>query len=176
MLCIPSMWHQLKSFADVPDGCNVRLAVIDGNGTVHALVFPCRRVGNSWIDSKLRRRSRWIRPIGRNGRKQSDNTKPTKGVPPALPGRQQKFDISRSRLPRFSWTGLQTVSHQAHERVPPNGVATRSKATRLQMDGLPESEVRMSEKHTRFLGRHCAMRVGVRIDAARTSRFERLQS
>ena len=23
-----------------------------------------------------------------------------KGVPPALPGRQQKFDISRSRLPR----------------------------------------------------------------------------
>ncbi|MGA6968053.1 MAG: hypothetical protein WBZ51_31090 [Xanthobacteraceae bacterium] len=27
-----------------------------------------------------------------------------------------------------------------------------------------------------FLGRHCAMRVGMRIDAARTSRFERLQS
>src|ERR1700726_1752508 len=74
------------------------------------------------------------------------------------------------------WTGLQTVSHQAHERSPANGVATRSKATRLQMDGLPESEVRMSEKHTRFLGRHCAMRVGMRIDAARTSRFERLQS
>src|ERR1700724_1602132 len=74
------------------------------------------------------------------------------------------------------WTGLQTVSHQAHERSPGNGVATRSKATRLQMDGLPESEVRMSEKHTRFLGRHCAMRVGMRIDAARTSRFERLQS
>jgi hypothetical protein len=35
--------------------CEVRLAVIDGSGTVHALVFPCRRVGNSWIDSKLRR-------------------------------------------------------------------------------------------------------------------------
>jgi hypothetical protein len=48
--------------------------------------------------------------------------------------------------------------------------------SRLQMDGLPESEVRMSEKHTRFLGRHSAMRVGMRIDAARTSRFERLQS
>ena len=74
------------------------------------------------------------------------------------------------------WTGLQTVSHQAHERSPANGVATRSKATRLQMDGLPESEVRMSEKHTRFLGRHCAMRVGMRIDAAWTSRFERLPS
>src|ERR1700732_4610802 len=37
------------------------------------------------------------------------------------------------------WTGLQTVSHQAHERSPANGVATRSKATRLQMDVLPES-------------------------------------
>ena len=94
---------------------------------------------------------------------------------PALPGRQQKFDISRVGS-LGSWTGLQTVSHQAHERSPANGVATRSKATRLQMDGLPESEVRMSEKHTRFLGRHCAMRVGMRIDAARTSRFERLQS
>src|SRR6478672_11179570 len=54
------------------------------------------------------------------------------------------------------WTGLQAVSHQAHERSLAIGVATRSKATRLQMDGLPESEVRMSEKHTRFLGRHCA--------------------
>ena len=32
------------------------------------------------------------------------------------------------------------------------------------------------KKHTRFLGRHSAMRVGMRIDAARTSRLERLQS
>jgi hypothetical protein len=39
-----------------------------------------------------------------------------------------------------------------------------------------KSKVRMSEKHTRFLGRHSAMQVGMRIDAARTSRFERLQS
>jgi hypothetical protein len=38
------------------------------------------------------------------------------------------------------------------------------------------SSGRMSEKHTRFLGRHSAMRVGMRIDAARTSRFERLQN
>ena len=29
-----------------------------------------------------------------------------------------------------------------------------------------KSKVRMSEKHTRFLGRHSAMRVGMRIDAA----------
>jgi hypothetical protein len=50
------MWHQLNSSAVIPDDCDVRLAVIDGNGTVHPLVFPCRRVGNSWIDSKLKRR------------------------------------------------------------------------------------------------------------------------
>jgi hypothetical protein len=55
MLCFRSMWHQVNSPSDIPDDCEVRLAVIDGGGTVHALVFPCRRVGNSWIDSKLRR-------------------------------------------------------------------------------------------------------------------------
>ena len=31
------------------------LPVIDAKGTVHALVFPCRREGTSWIDSKLGR-------------------------------------------------------------------------------------------------------------------------
>ena len=35
---------------------------------------------------------------------------------------------------------------------------------------------RMSEKCTRLLGRHSAMRVGTLIGAAQTSRFERLQS
>jgi hypothetical protein len=48
------MWHQVHSLADIPADRDVRLAVIDGNGTVHALVFPCRRAGNSWIDSRLR--------------------------------------------------------------------------------------------------------------------------
>src|ERR1700737_3077801 len=103
------------------------------------------------------------------------NSKPTREFPRICRGGSKSLTYPEvgSLGP---WTGLQTVSHQAHERSPANGVATRSKATRLQMDGLPESEVRMSEKHTRFLGRHSAMRVGMRIDAARTSRFERLQS
>ena len=46
----------------------------------------------------------------------------------------------------------------------------------LQIDGLPESEVRLSEKCTRLLRRYSAMRVGMRTGAARTSRFERLRS
>jgi hypothetical protein len=49
------MWHKVNSLADVPTDHDLRLAVIDGSGAVHALVFPCRRVGNSWVDAKLRR-------------------------------------------------------------------------------------------------------------------------
>ena len=49
------MWHQLNRPTDVPADHDVRLAVIDGSGAVHALVFPCRRIGNSWMDVKLRR-------------------------------------------------------------------------------------------------------------------------
>src|ERR1700732_3690896 len=105
----------------------------------------------------------------------SSQAKPTREFPRLCRGGSKSLTY-REVGSLGPWTGLQTVSHQAHERSPANGVATRSKATRLQMDGLPESEVRMSEKHTRFLGRHCAMRVGMRIDAARTSRFERLPS
>jgi len=50
------MWHEVKAPEDVPIDRDVRLAIIDPNGTVHKLVFPCRRVGNSWIDAKLGRR------------------------------------------------------------------------------------------------------------------------
>jgi hypothetical protein len=50
------MWCKLNSPADVPEGREVRLAVIDAGGTAHALVFPCRRVGHSWIDAKFNRR------------------------------------------------------------------------------------------------------------------------
>jgi hypothetical protein len=50
------MWHEINSPEDVPNNLDVRLAVIDPNGTVHRLVFPCRRVGNSWIDAKFKRR------------------------------------------------------------------------------------------------------------------------
>ena len=50
------MWHNVSAPEDVPSDRDVRLAVIDSNGTVHRLVFPCRRVGNSWIDAKFGRR------------------------------------------------------------------------------------------------------------------------
>jgi hypothetical protein len=49
------MWHQVNAPEDMPADCDVRLAVIDVRGTVHALVFPCRRDGKSWIDAKLGR-------------------------------------------------------------------------------------------------------------------------
>jgi len=49
------MWNQVNSPFDVPEDRDVRLAVIDDKGAVHFLVFPCHRVGNAWIDSKLRR-------------------------------------------------------------------------------------------------------------------------
>jgi hypothetical protein len=41
--------------ADVPTDLDVRLAVSDGAGAVHALVFPCRRKGDSWADAKTDR-------------------------------------------------------------------------------------------------------------------------
>ena len=49
------MWHRVNSLTDVPNDRDLRLAVIDGTGVVHALVFPCRRAGNSWVDANLRR-------------------------------------------------------------------------------------------------------------------------
>jgi hypothetical protein len=47
-------WHIVKSPSDVPEACDVRLAVIT-KGEVHALVFPCRRVGLSYLDAKTNR-------------------------------------------------------------------------------------------------------------------------
>jgi hypothetical protein len=49
------MWHEVIAPEDIPADRDVRLAVIDARGTVHALVFPCRRDGTGWIDTKLRR-------------------------------------------------------------------------------------------------------------------------
>jgi len=49
------MWHAMKVPAEVPADTDARLAVIDAAGTVQALVFPCRREGNAWIDAKSRR-------------------------------------------------------------------------------------------------------------------------
>ena len=48
------MWTRINSPDNVPADRDVQLAVIDNEGTVHALVFPCRRVGNSWLNAKSR--------------------------------------------------------------------------------------------------------------------------
>jgi hypothetical protein len=48
------MWLPVTSMKDIPTDRDVRLAVMDGDGT-HELVFPCRRLGNSWIDVKTQR-------------------------------------------------------------------------------------------------------------------------
>jgi len=49
------VWYKINSHADVPTDRDLRLAVIDANGTVHALVFPCRRIGDAWVDAKSQR-------------------------------------------------------------------------------------------------------------------------
>ncbi len=48
------MWHLVGSIEDVPTDRDLRLAVIDGDGT-HALAFPCRRHGESRVDAKTQR-------------------------------------------------------------------------------------------------------------------------
>jgi hypothetical protein len=49
------MWHYVNHMVEVPTDCDVRLAVIDAS-EVHALVFPCRRVDDAWVDARLGRR------------------------------------------------------------------------------------------------------------------------
>jgi hypothetical protein len=46
------MWHQITKPSEVPSDREVRLAVINADGAVHALVFPCRRSASGWIDSR----------------------------------------------------------------------------------------------------------------------------
>ena len=48
------MWHYVGSIDDVPSDRDLHLAVMDDDG-MHELVFPCRLVGNSWVDAKLLR-------------------------------------------------------------------------------------------------------------------------
>ena len=66
------MWFFIGSIDEVPTDCDLHLAVADKH-ELHALVFPCRRLGNSWIDAKTRRPIE-IRPTtGKNG----DRIRPT---------------------------------------------------------------------------------------------------
>jgi hypothetical protein len=48
------MWYHVNSIEDIPADRDLRLAVMDGDG-MHELVFPCRRLGASWVDAKTRR-------------------------------------------------------------------------------------------------------------------------
>ena len=45
------MWYAIKSLFEVPSDRDLRLAVIT-DGDVHALVFPCRRAGETWVDAR----------------------------------------------------------------------------------------------------------------------------
>ncbi len=46
------MWHPITKQTDVPEGPDVRLAVINSGGEVHALVFPSRRRGAVWVEAR----------------------------------------------------------------------------------------------------------------------------
>jgi hypothetical protein len=43
------MWHAIKDPSEAPSDRDLRLAVIS-NGEVHALVFPCRKANDGWIN------------------------------------------------------------------------------------------------------------------------------
>ena len=45
-----SMWQSIQAITDVPADRDVCLAVL-ARGEFHALVFPCRRAGPSWVDA-----------------------------------------------------------------------------------------------------------------------------
>ncbi len=46
------MWRFIGT---APFDCDLELAVIDNDG-VHALVFPCRRIADGWINVETKRR------------------------------------------------------------------------------------------------------------------------
>jgi hypothetical protein len=44
------MWHSVE--VAPPFDYDLQLAVIDHEGGVHALVFPCRRADDGWVDAR----------------------------------------------------------------------------------------------------------------------------
>lgn len=46
------MWHPI---ATAPAGIDLELAVIDSDGA-HALVFPCRRIPEGWMNAQSKER------------------------------------------------------------------------------------------------------------------------
>jgi hypothetical protein len=49
------MWHVITKLSDLPTDRDLRLAVIDAQGRVHALVFPCRKANGGWIHANTGR-------------------------------------------------------------------------------------------------------------------------
>ncbi|AMN38504.1 hypothetical protein RHPLAN_00390 [Rhodoplanes sp. Z2-YC6860] len=49
------MWRSASSIDKIPTDRDLRLAVIDALGKVHALVFPCRRIGYRLVDARSER-------------------------------------------------------------------------------------------------------------------------
>lgn len=45
------MWQAIGSIRTIPTDRDLRLAVLKDD-EVHALVFPCRRRGDGWVDAK----------------------------------------------------------------------------------------------------------------------------
>ena len=48
---LPRKWLPISS---APSDCDLELCVID-RGEVHALVFPCRKAGDGWIDASTKK-------------------------------------------------------------------------------------------------------------------------
>jgi hypothetical protein len=46
-----------KPISTAPFDRDLELAVLDGQGRQHALVFPCRRVVGGWLDAETKK---WI--------------------------------------------------------------------------------------------------------------------
>jgi uncharacterized protein YbdZ (MbtH family) len=46
-----------KPISTAPFDCDLELAVIEGDGSAHALVFPSRRIPGGWINAKTKK---WI--------------------------------------------------------------------------------------------------------------------
>jgi len=46
------MWHKIPT---APFDRDLELAVIDENGVVHAIAFPCRRILGGWIRAQTMR-------------------------------------------------------------------------------------------------------------------------
>jgi hypothetical protein len=42
------MWIPVYPLSNIPDDCDLRLAVIEGD-EVHSLVFPCRHQDGRWV-------------------------------------------------------------------------------------------------------------------------------